>query len=122
MIRTEGLTHIHLMVSDLERSVRFYRDVFGLEERFRDGPMMVFMRTPGQRDTITLSGTKRPEDRAGECAGIAHFGFRRVDRDGIDLAIDEVVRAGGRLIEKGKHPSGEQFAYVADPDGYVIEL
>ena len=31
MVKTQGLTHIHLVVRDLERSLRFYRDVFGLE-------------------------------------------------------------------------------------------
>ena len=28
MIKTEGLTHIHLMVRTLERSLRFYQEVF----------------------------------------------------------------------------------------------
>jgi len=37
MIRTRGLTHIHLVVRDLDRSLRFYKRVFGLEERFREG-------------------------------------------------------------------------------------
>lgn len=37
MIRTQGLTHIHLMVRDLERSLTFDQRVFGLEERFREG-------------------------------------------------------------------------------------
>ena len=38
MIKTEGLTHIQLVVSDLDRSLRFYEQVFGMEEMFRDGP------------------------------------------------------------------------------------
>ncbi len=55
MIRTQGLTHIHLVVRDLERSLRFYQGVFGMEERFRDGPKMVFLNTPGSPDLITLN-------------------------------------------------------------------
>jgi catechol 2,3-dioxygenase-like lactoylglutathione lyase family enzyme len=55
MIRTQGLTHIHLVVRDLERSLRFYQGVFGMEERFRDGPKMVFLNTPGSEDLITLN-------------------------------------------------------------------
>ena len=43
MIGTLGLTHIHLMVRDLERSLTFYKRVFGLEERFREGRHMVFL-------------------------------------------------------------------------------
>ena len=55
MIRTQGLTHIHLVVRDLERSLRFYETVFGMQERFRDGPKMVFLNTPGSSDLITLN-------------------------------------------------------------------
>jgi catechol 2,3-dioxygenase-like lactoylglutathione lyase family enzyme len=55
MIQTQGLTHIHLMVGDLERSLRFYQGVFGMRELFRDGEAMVFLNTPGSRDSITLN-------------------------------------------------------------------
>jgi catechol 2,3-dioxygenase-like lactoylglutathione lyase family enzyme len=30
MVRTQGLTHIHLVVRDLERSLRFYEVAFGV--------------------------------------------------------------------------------------------
>ena len=55
MIKTQGLTHIHLVVGDLERSLNFYKRALGLEERFRDGPKMVFLNTPGTNDLITLN-------------------------------------------------------------------
>ena len=42
MIKSQGLTHIHLYVRDLGRSLVFYESVFGLTEQFRDGPNMVF--------------------------------------------------------------------------------
>ena len=32
MVRTYGLTHINLVVRDVERSLRFYGQVFGMEE------------------------------------------------------------------------------------------
>jgi catechol 2,3-dioxygenase-like lactoylglutathione lyase family enzyme len=49
VIKTEGLTHIHLMVRNLDRSLRSYKDVFGMKELFRDGEAMVFLNTPGSR-------------------------------------------------------------------------
>jgi catechol 2,3-dioxygenase-like lactoylglutathione lyase family enzyme len=119
VIETEGLTHIHLFVADLERSLRFYRETFGLEEMFRDGPRMVFVRPPNSSDTITLNEV--PE-KAGQPGGVDHFGFRLVDKGQIDAAIKEVERAGGRLLERGERAPGDAFAYVADPDGYTIEL
>lgn len=119
MIQTEGLTHLHLFVADLDRSLRFYREVFGLDEMFREGPTMVFLRPPNTSDTITLN--ERP-DKAGTAGGIDHFGFRLSDKSHLDAAIDAVRRAGGELVERGEHTPGHPYAYVADPDGYTIEL
>ena len=121
MIETEGLTHIHLLVSDLERSLRFYKSVFGLEEQFRAGPTMVFLRTPGSRDTITINADPDELHRVGR-GGIDHFGFRLKPGVDLDAAIAEIVDAGGCLVRRGEHEPGVPFAYVTDPDGYLIEL
>jgi catechol 2,3-dioxygenase-like lactoylglutathione lyase family enzyme len=122
MIRTRGLHHIHLAVRDLERSLRFYEQVFGMKEQFRAGPHMVFLTTPGAQDLITLNASPEERDRAGQSAGIAHFGFRLVDARDMDAAVQEAERAGGKLLDRGEHAPGEPFAYVSDPDGYTIEL
>ncbi len=122
MIRTEGLTHIHLVVRDLERSLRFYQGVFGMKERFRSGPKMVFLNTPGSADLITLNENPAEAELAGVNGGVAHFGFRLANPTDLGKAIAEVEAAGGKLIESGEHAPGVPFAYVADPDGYVIEL
>jgi catechol 2,3-dioxygenase-like lactoylglutathione lyase family enzyme len=122
MIKTEGLTHIHLMVRTLERSLRFYQDVFGMKELFRDGPAMVFLNTPGSRDSITLNEDPSMTDVAGQSGGVAHIGFRLADKSNLNAAIAEVEKAGGRLVSRGEHAPGVGYAYVADPDGYVIEL
>lgn len=122
MIKTQGLTHIHLYVHDLDRSVAFYKSVFGLEERFRDGPKMVFLNTPGSKDTITLNEDSSEAQHVGVNAGIAHFGFRRESGSDLESAISDVEAAGGKLVERGEHQPGVPFAYVQDPDGYVIEL
>lgn len=122
MIRTQGLTHIHLVVRDLERSLRFYKGVFGMEERFRDGPRMVFLNTPGTSDLITLNEDPQEAQLAGVNGGVAHFGFRLASPSDIDTAISEIEGAGGKLLRRGEHAPGVPFAYVADPDGYVIEL
>ncbi|MGH2525486.1 MAG: VOC family protein [Actinomycetota bacterium] len=122
MIRTEGLTHIHLIVGDLSRSLRFYQQVFGMEEVFREGAHLVFLGTPGGRDTITLNDEPSLSTRAGDSGGILHFGFRLIDEGDLDRAVEEVVGAGGALVRRGEHSPGEPFAYVTDPDGYTIEL
>jgi catechol 2,3-dioxygenase len=114
VIETEGLTHLHLFVADLDRSLRFYRQVFGFEEQFRDGPTMVFLRPPNSADTITLNEVPA---KAGVAGGVDHFGFRLRDKGQLERAIEEVERAGGRLVERGEHSPGQPYAYVLDPDG-----
>ena len=122
MIRTRGLSHIHLVVRDIERSLRFYRTVFGMEEQFRSGTKMIFLNTPGSDDLITLNEDPAEAELAGVNGGVAHFGFRLQDGADLDAAIAEIEAAGGKLIQRGEHAPGAPFAYVEDPDGYVIEL
>ena len=40
----------------------------------------------------------------------------------IDRAVAEVERSGGRLLRRGEFAKGLPYAYVADPDGYEIEI
>ena len=121
-IRTHGVYHLHLVVRDLERSLRFYQGVFGMEERFRSGPRMVFLNTPGSGDLVTLNEDPAEAKNAGVNGGVAHFGFRLGEGADLDRAIAEIEAAGGRLLSRGEHAPGIRYAYVADPDGYVIEL
>ena len=119
MIETQGLTHINLLVADIHRAKAFYETVFGFEEMFRQGDDLVFLRPPGTNDSIALQASL---EGAGVTGNIDHFGFRLADKSQLDRAIEEVVKAGGRFIERGEHAPGVPFAYVADPAGHIIEF
>jgi catechol 2,3-dioxygenase-like lactoylglutathione lyase family enzyme len=130
MIRTRGLGHINLNVSDLERSKRFYCELFGFEVLMEyEGPMgeypsgrQVALSTPGVNDVIALSQV--PGVPVGP-RGVNHFGFNLVSNDDVAAAVAEAVRAGARLIREHTSESDgivEHNAYVADPNGYVVEL
>ena len=58
----------------------------------------------------------------GKTGGIRHFGFRLVDAKDIDKAVKDAVAGGGKLLSRGEHSPGFPFAYVADPDGYEVEI
>ena len=119
MIKSRGLHHINLNVGDIGRSLKFYQDAFGLEVKFWEGKTMVFLSSPGATDTITLCQAKAGEPIAG--GGVSHFGFS-LDKGGLDEAVVQIEHAGGKLISRGKHGGKFPYAYVSDPDGYVIEL
>jgi catechol 2,3-dioxygenase-like lactoylglutathione lyase family enzyme len=73
VVRTYGLTHLSLHVKDLERTLAFYKRVFGAKVYWRgDGEAQV--KTPGCHDVIAFEEKKRG---AGKTGGIKHFGFRR---------------------------------------------
>jgi catechol 2,3-dioxygenase-like lactoylglutathione lyase family enzyme len=119
MIKARGLNHINLNVSDIGRSLKFYQDAFGLEVDFWEGKTMVFLHSPGARDTITLCQAKAGEPVGN--GGVSHFGFS-FGKDNLDEAVNQIEHAGGKLLSRGKHGGMFPFAYIGDPDGYVIEL
>jgi catechol 2,3-dioxygenase-like lactoylglutathione lyase family enzyme len=114
---------VHLLVSDHSRSVAFYQQVFGMEVGFRDGAIL-FLHSPGGHDDLALHQAETDDERGrvGDQGGFEHFGITVTDRNRLDDAIDLVIQAGGQLVNKGEHAPGIPFAYVRDPDGYVIEI
>lgn len=120
-MRHKGMIHIHLVVRDLERSVAFYERAFGLKVILRhEDEGMAFLQTPGTAEVVTLK--QEASDRVGQQGGVDHFGFPLDDPAEIDEAIREVEAAGGRLIERTTLAGGLPTAFVADPDGYRIQI
>ena len=109
MIRTTGIDHVHLHVSDVERAADFYRDVLGAEEAFRVGDRLVFVSLPERRVVITLDG--RPEDERNP----VHVGFALAEGGTVDAAVRAVERAGVRSSSVANTRAALPFAYVADP-------
>ncbi len=118
MLATRGLTHLALAVADPDRSLRFYAAVFGVREYFRDAGT-IQVQGPGPHDVIAFE--RRPE-LAGASGGLLHFGFRLVRPQDIDAAVAAVEGAGGRVLRRGEFAPGLPYAFVADPDGYEIEI
>jgi len=118
MIRTYGLTHIALAVKSAERSFRFYEEVFGVREIYRE-PGQVQVQTPGCRDVLVFEENAEDSGRKG---GLAHFGFRLTDPEDIEDAARAVEGAGGRILERGQFVPGEPYIFFADPDGYTVEI
>ncbi len=122
-VDTFGLRHLHLLVAEHDRSVAFYRSVFGMEVTFRDGDIL-FLTSRNGRDSLALHQAVTPDERArvGVGGGVDHFGITVADRSRLGEAIALVRAAGGELVEEGEHASGVPYAYVRDPDGYLIEI
>lgn len=122
MLQTYGLSHLQIAVSDLERSARFYRELFGMKEvrRFEN---CVMLQTPGTNEIFTINASADHSRPPGKMGGIAHFGFRLKEPMENGKVLEVVTRLGGKAVEQGGNKEkGRLFAFATDPDGYEIEL
>jgi len=117
-IRTHGLTHVALAVRDPKRSLRFYRQVFGVVSVYEE-PSFIQAQTPGSHDVLVF---EKDPDRAGRAGGVVHFGFRLVDPADIEQALETVEAAGGTILSHGEFCPGEPYLFCCDPDGYEVEV
>jgi lactoylglutathione lyase len=117
------LLHTRYRVDDLERTVKFYKDVLGLQEVRRHksprGSELAFVKAPGSEELIEL----------------CHFpgsGPVHVQPDLTHLAFEvESLEAFGKHLAKlglkysdGPHwrDDGGGIAFIDAPEGYEVEL
>lgn len=115
--------HVHLTVSDLERSIAFYRDVLGFEITARYGPDAVFLSAGGYHHHIglnTWAGRGAPAPAPGT-TGLYHFAILYPDRAALAAAVRRVRDAGIPLEGASDHGVSEAI-YLRDPDGNGVEL
>jgi len=115
--------HVHLTVSDLDRSLSFYRDVLGFEVTARYGPDAVFLSAGGYHHHIglnTWAGRGAQYPPAGT-TGLYHFAILFADRAALAATVRRVIEQGVPLEGASDHGVSEAV-YLRDPDGNGIEL
>ncbi|RLJ59441.1 catechol 2,3-dioxygenase [Litoreibacter meonggei] len=116
------LGHVHLQVSDLERSIAFYRDVVGLEVQQSDD-RAAFLSFGGYHHHLALNTWRskgaNPAPRGHP--GLFHSAFLYPDRASLGQAIIRAVDNGYQLDGAADHGVSEAV-YMSDPDGNGVEL
>jgi catechol 2,3-dioxygenase len=115
--------HVHLRVADLERSLKFYRDVLGFEVTQRMGDSAVFLSAGGYHHHIALNtweskGGSPPPPGA---TGLYHIAILYPERRLLADALQRLIRAGIRLDGVADHGVSESL-YLRDPDENGVEL
>jgi catechol 2,3-dioxygenase-like lactoylglutathione lyase family enzyme len=117
---------ITLGVSDLARSVRFYRDGLGLPLRQDSGDEIAFFETRGTWLAL-FPRAALAEDAAVPADGAGFPGFTLAhnvrSRDEVDALLREAETNGARIVKPAQDADwGGYSGYFADPDGYLWEV
>lgn len=117
------LLHTRYRVTDLERTVSFYKDVLGLQEVRRSqsgrGSELVFLKAPQSEELIEICKF----DGSGPVQvgpDLTHLAFEVEDM----TAFAAHAAAKGYPLSDGPHKasSGSVIAFVDAPEGYEVEL
>jgi catechol 2,3-dioxygenase len=114
--------HVHLKVTDLERSVAFYRDALGFEVVARM-PDAAFLGGGGYHHHIGLNTwhSKGTGPAPVARAGLYHFAILYPSRQELAAALKRLLEHGVQLDGVADHGVSEAL-YLHDPDGNGIEL
>ena len=115
--------HTRMRVDDLEATVKFYQDVFGLEVTKRHesprGSKLVFLAVPNSEEEIEI--TYYPESGPVQVQeDLMHLAFQVENMN----QFGEHIRGLGLEFSDGptESSSGSVFAFVDAPEGYEIEV
>lgn len=149
-MKYKGEWHVGITVSDIDRSIKFYRDVLGLDHidgpseprggeimskglGLVDGEVIIAKFKVGERqDSLELLMYTKPEPTAkgpflANTPGTAHYAFH----------VEDVMEAKKELESRGveffsepiiggtqsaKSTAGWRWVYFRDPDGTMLEL
>jgi lactoylglutathione lyase len=117
------LLHTRYRVNDLERTVKFYCEVLGLEllrrHRSPRGSELVFLRSPGSQEELEI--THFPAGGPVQVQpDLTHLAF---EVDSLAEFAQHLARHGLKFSDGPTTTStGTIFAFVDAPEGYEIEL
>jgi lactoylglutathione lyase len=131
-MQIKSLDHIHIYAADPDSSARFYIEHFEAEPIVRNtnvnGDARIFLALGGQILVLgafpsghAAAAPPEPGDGAYRHGfGVAHFGLRV---DDVKAAVRELSQGDVPVLSQPlREPSGLTYAYIAAPDGVVVEL
>ncbi len=115
--------HVHLTISDLDRSLDFYHKILGFEVTFRYGDSAVFLSAGGYHHHIGLNtwqGEGVPPQPEG-FAGLYHFAILFPERIELARILKRLIDIKYPIEGASDHGVSEAI-YLRDPDNIGIEL
>lgn len=112
--------HVHLKVSDLERSEAFYHEVLGLETAERVGGRFVFMSYGHEHHDLALQGDPGAPPPDPGALGLYHFAVEVDGERELAEAVERLERHG--VAYSAVDHGISKAVYFSDPDGHGIEI
>jgi catechol 2,3-dioxygenase-like lactoylglutathione lyase family enzyme len=131
-VRTTGVHHVDLVVSSIERSLPFYRDLLGplgyhgiSEVEGERGETIYYLWGPGS--SIGLREARASSGGAYEryAVGLHHLALEAASRAAVDERATWLREAGAELeSEPGEYAyeTGYYAVFFYDPDGMKLEI
>ena len=115
--------HVHLKVSDLERSLQFYRDLLGFEVTFMYGKQAAFLSAGGYHHHIGLNTwlSKGAAPAPTNSVGLFHTAILYPSRRDLAFIVNRLITAQYPLTGASDHGVSEAI-YLNDPDNNGVEL
>ncbi len=115
--------HVHLKVADLERSLKFYRDLLGFEITQWYGDSAVFISAGGYHHHIGLNTwySKNASPAPVHAAGLFHLAILYPERSDLATITKRLMDAEYPLTGASDHGVSEAI-YLNDPDNNGVEL
>lgn len=115
--------HVHLKVADLERSLKFYRDLLGFELTTMYGDQAAFISAGGYHHHIGLNTwhSKGMPPAPVKSAGLYHTAILYPTRKDLAVIVERLVKANYPLRGASDHGVSEAI-YLNDPDENGVEL
>jgi catechol 2,3-dioxygenase len=115
--------HIHLKVSDIEHSLKFYRDLLGFEITQRYGDSAVFLSAGGYHHHIALNTwhSKGAGPAPVNTSGLYHTAILYASRKDLAVILKRLMDANYPLTGASDHGVSEAI-YLNDPDRNGVEL
>ena len=115
--------HVHLKVSDLDKSIKFYNGLLGFEVTMMYGNQAAFLSAGGYHHHIGLNTwhSKNGEPAPTNSTGLYHVAIVYPNRKDLAAILSRIIQAKYPLGGASDHGVSEAL-YLNDPDGNCLEL